>query len=76
VDKVGLRSEGAKRKKKKQQQQQKPGRWWRMPLILARGRQRPEFKASLVYRVSSRTARIIQRNPFWKKPKKKKKKKK
>jgi hypothetical protein len=28
-----------------------------------RGRQISEFEASLVYRVSSRTARIIQRNP-------------
>jgi hypothetical protein len=28
-----------------------------------RGRQISEFKASLVYRVSSRTARAIQRNP-------------
>ena len=29
----------------------------------SRGRQISEFKASLVYRVSSRTARAIQRNP-------------
>jgi hypothetical protein len=28
-----------------------------------RGRQISEFKASLVYKVSSRTARAIQRNP-------------
>jgi hypothetical protein len=28
-----------------------------------RGRQMSEFEASLVYRVSSRTARTIQRNP-------------
>jgi hypothetical protein len=28
-----------------------------------RGRQISEFKASLVYRVSSRTAKAIQRNP-------------
>jgi hypothetical protein len=37
-----------------------------MPLIPAlgsRGRQISEFKASLVYRVSSRTARATQRNP-------------
>jgi hypothetical protein len=26
----------------------------------------PEFKASLVYRVSFRTARATQRNPIWK----------
>jgi hypothetical protein len=37
-----------------------------MPLIPALGRQRQQiskFKASLVYRVSSRTARATQRNP-------------
>jgi hypothetical protein len=32
-----------------------------------RGRQISEFKASLVYRVSSRTARDTQRNPVSKK---------
>jgi hypothetical protein len=32
-----------------------------------RGRQISEFEASLVYRVSSRTARDIQRNPVSKK---------
>jgi hypothetical protein len=32
-----------------------------------RGRQIPEFEASLVYRVSSRTARATQRNPVSKK---------
>jgi hypothetical protein len=32
-----------------------------------RGRQISEFEASLVYRVSSRTARTIQRNPVSKK---------
>jgi hypothetical protein len=31
-----------------------------------RGRQIPEFKASLVYKVRSRTARAIQRNPVLK----------
>jgi hypothetical protein len=46
-----------------------------------RGRQISEFKASLVYRVSSRIARAIQSNPVsgknkQTKPKKKKKKKK
>jgi hypothetical protein len=38
-----------------------------MPLIPALGRQNPrisEFEASLVYRVSSSTARATQRNPF------------
>jgi uncharacterized membrane protein len=53
--------------------------WWRMPLIPALVRQKQaisEFKASLVYRVSSRTARATQRNPVSKNQKTKKKKKK
>jgi hypothetical protein len=37
-----------------------------------RGRGISEFEASLIYKVSSRTARAIQRNPVWKKQKKKK----
>ena len=40
--------------------------WWGTPIIPAlggRGRRISEFEASLVYRVSSRTARAIQRNP-------------
>jgi hypothetical protein len=41
-----------------------------------RGRWISEFEASLVYRVSSRKARDIQRNPVSKNQKKKKKKKK
>jgi hypothetical protein len=48
-----------------------------MPLIPALRRQREvdisEFEASLVYRVSSRTARATQRNPVSKKKQKKKK---
>ena len=40
--------------------------WWRMPLFPGLGRQRQadlcEFEASLVYRMSSRTARTTQRN--------------
>jgi hypothetical protein len=40
-----------------------------------RGRQIYEFEASLVYRVSSRTARTTQRNPVLKKKKKNKTKK-
>jgi hypothetical protein len=36
-----------------------------------RGRQISEFKTSLVYRVSSRTARVTQKNPVSKKEKKK-----
>jgi hypothetical protein len=40
-----------------------------------RSRQISEFEASLVYNVSSRTARAIQRNPVSKNQKKKKKKK-
>jgi hypothetical protein len=47
-----------------------------MPLIPALGRQRQadsyEFGASLVYRVSSRTTRAIQRNPVLKNKRKKK----
>jgi hypothetical protein len=48
-----------------------------MPLIPALGRQRQgisEFEASLVYRVSSRTARATQRNPVSKKTKNENKK--
>jgi hypothetical protein len=40
--------------------------WWHTPLIPAlgsRGRQISEFEASLVYKVSSRTAKATQRNP-------------
>jgi hypothetical protein len=37
-----------------------------------RGRWISEFKASLVYRVSSRTARATQRNPVLKKKEKRK----
>jgi hypothetical protein len=40
-----------------------------------RGRQISEFKASLVYKVSSMTARAIQRNPVSKKTKQKRKRK-
>jgi hypothetical protein len=40
-----------------------------------RGRQISEFEASLVYRVSSRTARATQRNPVSKKKKEKRRKK-
>jgi hypothetical protein len=53
--------------------------WWHMPLIPAlgsRGRWISEFNTSLVYRVSSRIARGIQRNPVSKNQKKKKKKEK
>jgi hypothetical protein len=39
---------------------------------LRRGRQISEFEASLVYRVSSRTARTTQRNPVLKNQKNKK----
>jgi hypothetical protein len=39
-----------------------------------RGRRISEFKVSLVYKVSSRSARAIQRNPVSKNQKKKKKK--
>jgi stress response protein YsnF len=40
-----------------------------------RGRQISEFKVSLVYKVSSRTARAIQRNPILKKTNKQNRKK-
>jgi hypothetical protein len=40
-----------------------------------RGRQISEFEASLVYKVSSRTARAIQRNPVSKNKKTKQKRK-
>jgi hypothetical protein len=40
-----------------------------------RGRRISEFEASLVYKVSSRTARAIQRNPVSKKTKQNKTKK-
>jgi hypothetical protein len=43
--------------------------------VLGRQRQVNEFEASLVYRVSSRTARTTQRNPVSKSQKRKKKKK-
>jgi hypothetical protein len=45
------------------------GQWWRILLIPALGRQRQrisELEASLVYKVSSRTARATQRNPVLK----------
>jgi hypothetical protein len=48
--------------------------WWHTPLIPAlggRGRWISEFEASLVYRVSFRTARATQRNPVSKNQKKK-----
>jgi hypothetical protein len=52
--------------------------WWCTPLIPALGggrdRQISEFEASLVYRVSSRTAKAIQRNPVSKKQTTKRKK--
>jgi hypothetical protein len=41
-----------------------------------RGRWISEFEASLIYRVSSRTARATQRNPVSKKRKEKKRKRK
>ena len=50
----------------------KDGQWWwqHTPLIPALGRQRQvdfcEFKANLVYKASSRTAMVTQRNPVLK----------
>jgi hypothetical protein len=61
----------SKKTKQNKTKQNKTKRWAVMaPLIPALGRQRrsiSEFEASLVYRVSSRTARAIQRNPVSKK---------
>jgi hypothetical protein len=54
------------------------GQWWHMPLIPALGKKRQvdsEFEASLVYKVSSRTTRAMQRNPVSKNQKEKKKRK-
>jgi hypothetical protein len=51
------------------------GWWWHKPLIPGLGRQSrkiSEFEASLVYKVSSRRARAIQRNPVLEKPTKQK----
>jgi hypothetical protein len=47
-----------------------------IPAFEGRGRQISEFEASLVYKVSSRTARAIQRSPASKKRKEKKRKEK
>jgi hypothetical protein len=47
-----------------------------IPLITAVGSQISDFEASLVYRVNSRTAPVMQRNPVSKKPKNPKKPKK
>ena len=38
-----------------------------IPALGGRGRRISEFKASLIYKVSSRTARVTQRNPVSKK---------
>jgi hypothetical protein len=42
----------------------------------SRGRWISEFEASLVYKVSSTTAKATQRNPVWEKKKKKERKEK
>jgi hypothetical protein len=63
-------------RRRKGKKRESAGHWWRTPLIPALGRQRQrisEFEASVFYRVSSRTARAIQRNPVSKKPKPNKK---
>jgi hypothetical protein len=52
-------------------------RWWHTPLTPALGsRWISEFETSLLYRVSSRTARATQRNPVSKNQKQNKTKKK
>jgi hypothetical protein len=48
--------------------------WWCMQHSGGRGRQISEFEASLVYKVSSRTARAGNLKPCLETPKKKKKK--
>jgi hypothetical protein len=56
-----------------------PRQWWRTPLIPAlegRDRRISEFEASLINRVSSRTARATQRNPVSKNQKRKERKRK
>jgi hypothetical protein len=53
---VFISSFGKKKKKKKKEIARQ---WWRMPLIPAVPRRISEFEISLVYRVSSRTARAI-----------------
>jgi hypothetical protein len=45
-------------------------------MVVSRGRQISEFEGSLVYKVISRAASAIQKNPVSKNQKKKKKKKK
>ena len=56
------------------------GQWWHTPLIPTLGRKRYMdlcgFKASLLYRVSSRAARTTQGNPVSKNQKEKKKERK
>jgi hypothetical protein len=52
------------------------GQWWHMHLWEGGGRQISEFQASLIYRVSSRTARAVERNPVSEKRKGKKQKQK
>lgn len=46
------------------------GQWWHTPSIPALWRQRQEelceLETSLVYRVSSRTTRLLHRDPVWK----------
>jgi hypothetical protein len=61
---------GKKRKKGKKKEKKE------MPHLGGRGRWISEFEASLVYKVSSRTARAIQRNPVSKRNKKQTNKKK
>jgi hypothetical protein len=55
-----------KRKEKKKKKKNQAGQWWCTPLIPAlrsQSQQISEFKASLIYRLSSRTARATQRRP-------------
>jgi hypothetical protein len=62
-----LHSETLSQGKKKGGGRKRARQWWHIPLIPALRRQKQmdlcKFEASLVYRVSSRTARATQRDP-------------
>ena len=60
-----------KNKTKQTNKQTKNRARWHTPLIPALRRQRTQFAASLVYKMSSRTARAKQRNPVSKNKNKK-----
>ena len=63
---TGIKSDEFNYRKKNKVKKILAGRWWHIPLIPALGSQKQvdlcEFKASLIYRTSSRISRITQRN--------------